>query len=122
MAALVEKLTNAIDAMLMKKCYERGIDPRSHDMDSSLLRSYKSKLDSDEALQIADNKYISQVYFHTLFLYSILKQKKLRFSLDESQGEKALEVDGVLRDLFKSSYCEFLLRFGGTEELIAAID
>jgi hypothetical protein len=91
-------------------------------MDSSLLRTYKSKLDGDEALQIADNKYVSQVYFHTLFLYSILKQKKLRFSLDEPQGEKTMEVDDVLRDLFKSSYGEFLLRFGGTEELIAAID
>lgn len=91
-------------------------------MDSSLLRSYKSKIDSDEALQVADNKYISQVYFHTLFLYSILKQKKMRFSLEDQQGEKAVEVEEVLRDLFKSSYCEFLLRFGGTEELIAAID
>lgn len=91
-------------------------------MDSSLLRTYKSKIDGDEALQIADNKYVSQVYFHTLFLYSILKQKKLRFLLDEPQGEKTMEVDDVLRDLFKSSYGEFLLRFGGTEELIAAID
>jgi hypothetical protein len=91
-------------------------------MDSSLLRSYKSKLDGDEALQVADNKYISQVYFHALFLYSILKQKKIRFSFEDQQGEKAVEVEEVLRDLFKSNYCEFLLRFGGTEELIAAID
>lgn len=91
-------------------------------MDSSLLRSYKSKLYSDEALQVADNKYISQVYFHTLFLYGILKQKKMRFSLEDQQGEKPIEVEDLLRDLFKSNYCEFLLRFGGTEELIAAID
>jgi len=26
-AALVEKLTNAIDATLMRKCYEAGVDP-----------------------------------------------------------------------------------------------
>ncbi|MBI5475123.1 MAG: hypothetical protein HY964_00115 [Ignavibacteriales bacterium] len=91
-------------------------------MDSSLLRTYKSKLDGDEVLQIADNKYVSQVYFHTLFLYSILKQKKFRFSLEEPQGDKTMELDDVLRDLFKSSYGEFLLRFGGTQELIAAID
>ena len=91
-------------------------------MDSSLLRSYKSKIDGDEPLQVADNKYISQVYFHTLFLYSILKQKKMRFSFEDQQGEKTVEIEEVLRDLFKSSYCEFLLRFGGTEELIAAID
>ena len=28
-AALIEKLTNSIDAILMKKCYEAGIDPKS---------------------------------------------------------------------------------------------
>ena len=27
--ALVEKLTNSIDAILMKRCYEEGIDPKS---------------------------------------------------------------------------------------------
>ena len=64
---------------------------------------------------------MSQVYFHTLFLYSILKQKKIRFAHEETQGEKSVELDQLLSDLFKSSYCEFLLKFGGTEELIAAI-
>ena len=90
-------------------------------MDSSLLKTYKSKLDGDEALRVADNKYVSQVYFHTLFLYSILKQRNYNYSLsDESHTEKALEE--VLQDLFKSSYGEFLLRFGGTKELMEAID
>ncbi|MEJ7662198.1 MAG: hypothetical protein WKG07_22840 [Hymenobacter sp.] len=28
-AALVEKLTNSIDATLMRKCYEAGLDPTS---------------------------------------------------------------------------------------------
>ena len=28
-AALIEKVTNSIDATLMKKCYEAGIDPKS---------------------------------------------------------------------------------------------
>src|ERR1041385_3831503 len=28
-AALVEKVTNSIDALLMKKCFEAGIDPKS---------------------------------------------------------------------------------------------
>jgi hypothetical protein len=27
--ALVEKVTNSIDAVLMKRCYEEGIDPSS---------------------------------------------------------------------------------------------
>jgi len=29
--ALIEKLTNSIDAILMKRCYEIGIDPKSID-------------------------------------------------------------------------------------------
>jgi len=28
-ASLIEKITNSIDATLMKKCYESGIDPKS---------------------------------------------------------------------------------------------
>src|ERR1017187_7404395 len=28
-AALIEKITNSIDAILMRKCYEAGIDPKS---------------------------------------------------------------------------------------------
>ena len=32
------------------------------------------------------------------------------------------EIDEVLKDIFKSSYGEFLLKFGGTEELMAVIE
>ena len=43
-ASLVEKLTNSIDALLMRKCYEAGIDPRSHDapktMDEAVHKFY----------------------------------------------------------------------------------
>ncbi len=92
-------------------------------MDSGLLRSYKSKLDGDEQLKIADNKYMSQVYFHTLFLYSILKQRNYKFSLgSENNQEKTLELEEVLQDLFKTSYGEFLLKFGGTEDLMSVLE
>lgn len=92
-------------------------------MDSHLLKSYKSKFDGEEQLKIADSKYASRVYFHTLFLYSILKQRNYNFSeLSESNQEKNVEMEEVLKDLFKSSYGEFLLKFGGTEELISIID
>ena len=90
-------------------------------MGSILFKSYKSQFDGDEQLKVADNKYISQVYFHSLFLYSILKQRNYIFSLgSDNNQDKTLEE--VLRDLFKSSYGEFLLKFGGTEELMTALD
>ena len=92
-------------------------------MDSHLLKSYKSKFDGEEQLKVADNKYVSQVYFHTLFLYSILKQRNLNYSeVSESNQEKNIEMEDVLKDLFKSSYGEFLLKFGGTEELMSVLD
>ena len=47
-AALVEKVTNSIDATLMKKCLELGLDPKNKDAPKSM----------DEALEIffPDNK------------------------------------------------------------------
>jgi hypothetical protein len=49
-AALVEKVTNSIDALLMKKCLERGIAPKSNDapksMNEAVLSFYgKQELD-----------------------------------------------------------------------------
>ncbi len=35
-AALIEKITNSIDAVLMKKCLEHGIDPKSSDAPKSM--------------------------------------------------------------------------------------
>src|SRR4051794_18272454 len=35
-AALIEKITNSIDAILMRKCYEAGIDPKSRDAPKSM--------------------------------------------------------------------------------------
>jgi hypothetical protein len=47
-------------------------------MDSRVLKSFisKTKNPTDEQLQLAERKYISSVYFHTLFLYSITKNRK----------------------------------------------
>jgi len=78
-------------------------------------------MDGDEVLRIADNKYISQVYFHTLFLYSILKQRNYKIT-DSSDINNEKTLDEVLQDLFKASYAEFLLKFGSTEELLAAVE
>jgi len=35
-AALIEKVTNSIDALLTKKCYESGIDPKAKDAPQSM--------------------------------------------------------------------------------------
>ena len=40
-AALVEKITNSIDATLMKRCYEKGIDPKSATAPKSMEEAVK---------------------------------------------------------------------------------
>lgn len=45
-------------------------------MDSHVLKNFKSKHKEATALEVADKKYISSVYFHTLFLYTITKNRK----------------------------------------------
>ena len=38
-AALIEKITNSIDAILTKKCFEAGIDPKSSDAPRSIQQA-----------------------------------------------------------------------------------
>jgi hypothetical protein len=47
-------------------------------MESKVLKNFKSKIKNpnEQQLEIADKKYITSVYFHTLFLYSITKNRK----------------------------------------------
>jgi len=40
-AALIEKITNSIDAILMKRCYEEGIDPKSDEAPKSMEDAVK---------------------------------------------------------------------------------
>ena len=49
-AALVEKLTNSIDAILMRRCFEAGIDPQSQNaprtMEDAIKSFFKSEYES----------------------------------------------------------------------------
>jgi hypothetical protein len=87
-------------------------------MDSGVLRNYIGRqgaigLDQKE---IAEKKYISSIYFHTIFLFSITKNKKFELK----RGEEAVDLQDYLRDVFSSYYSEFLLNFG-MEDLISTM-
>ncbi|MFA5668673.1 MAG: ATP-binding protein [Balneolaceae bacterium] len=93
-------------------------------MDSTVLRDFKSKYRraSQEQLEIADRKYITSVYFHTLFLYTITKNRKYEIIQKDKQGnENQIDIASYLRDLFESYYSEFILNFGGMEELMDSL-
>jgi hypothetical protein len=88
-------------------------------MDSHVLRSYVSKqgpIGVDQK-ELAEKRYISSVYFHAIFLYSITKNQKYELK----RGEQEVELGDYLRDVFSSYYSEFLLNFG-TEQLMASLE
>ena len=84
-------------------------------MDSNVLIRFKSNSKHINAVQkeAKEKKYISSVYFHTLFLYTITKNRK--FSLSKKNNEDEVEdvdISEYLQDIFDSYYTEFILNFG----------
>jgi len=90
-------------------------------MDSSVLKSYKSRYRAEKQLLMADKKYITSVYFHTLMLYAITKQKKYTFSKSENGENVPSDLTEYLKDIFESHYSSFLLSFG-MGELMQSLD
>ncbi len=86
-------------------------------MDSNVLKSYKSRMSriTSEQNQLADRRYISSVYFHTLFLYVINKKKNYVVSQETDGSTKDVDLGEYLKDLFASYYAAFLLNFGTSE-------
>ena len=91
-------------------------------MDSSVLLKHRSSLRSQEAIEIADKRYISAVYFHTLFLYTITQNRKYRLHRGNDDGhDDDVPVAEYLKDLFRHHYAEFLLNFE-MDQLITALE
>ena len=83
-------------------------------MDSKVLKSYKSKLRSEEQITVADKRYVSAVYFHTLFLYMISNNRKYQIrkpKTDDTESYDDVDLSEYLKDIFDSHYSEFLLNF-----------
>ncbi len=92
-------------------------------MDSNVLKTFKSKYKNanSEQIEISNNKYISSVYFHTLFLYTITKKRKYLIKQEVDGNEDFVDIGTYLRDIFETFYSEFILNFGGAEELMQGV-
>ena len=92
-------------------------------MDSSVLLSHHTKLKAQEAIETANKRYISAVYYHTLFLYSISKNMKFGIVQHKNGDDNhdTVELNEYLADLFQNHYAQFLINFD-TQELIAALE
>ena len=93
-------------------------------MDSRVLKNYKSKFKNitEEQISVAERKYIASVYFHTLFLYTISKRQKYGMTQQVNGENKDVDLSNYLKDVFQSFYSEFILNFGGMEELMQGLE
>ena len=76
-------------------------------MDSHAFQKVRSRQKNEEQIGLITSRYISSVYFHTLFLYTISKRLKFATTKD---GEE-VELGEYLQDVFNNNYTDFLLSF-----------
>lgn len=94
-------------------------------MDSAVLMSFKTKYKTpnQEQLELANRKYYTSIYFHTLFLYTITINRGYQIN-QKVEGKNDLEhvdLGQYLKDLFDHYYSTFILNFGGMEEMMQGI-
>ncbi len=94
-------------------------------MDSSVLMNFKSKYKNpnQEQIEIANRKYYTSVYFHTLFLYTITKNRgyEIHQKLNGAEYPELVDVGTYLKDVFENYYSTFILNFGGINELMIGV-
>ena len=92
-------------------------------MDSRVLIEYKNKYKNPNAeqLELANRKYYTAVYFHSLFLYMITKNRGYQLSVTKDGKQGDVSLGEYIKDLFDQFYSSFILTFGGTEELMQGL-
>jgi len=94
-------------------------------MDSNVLKSFKSKNKNpnEEQIAVSNKKYCTAVYFHTLFLYTISKSRgyTVQQKREGQNGVEDIDLGEYLKDLFENNYSSFILNFGGMDEMLQGI-
>lgn len=101
---------------------ENGLSAVYVNMDSSALLNFRSSLKTPEAITVSEKRYFSAVYFHTLFLFAITRNRKYLIQREaEEMDSVSVEITEYISDLFTNAYAQFLLSFD-TQELINALE
>jgi len=95
-------------------------------MNSNVFKTFmsKTKHPNEQQIKMAENKYISSVYFHTLFLYTITKNRGYQITkvLENKADEtEPVDVADYLKDIFDHFYSTFILNYGGMEEMMVGV-
>jgi hypothetical protein len=119
-AALVEKLVNSVDAVLMAECLERGVDPEGPNAPKSVIEALEnyfkirngrlSNLDAKSRALLAENICLVATGAKSNPCYSII---------DKGEGQTPNSMPGTLLALFKSIKARILFvqgkfHMGGT--------
>ena len=91
-------------------------------MDSSTYMNYKGRIKNPnvDQIELTRRKFQLSVYFHTLFLYTITKNRGYQiYKIVEGKNEpEYVDLGTYLIDLFDNYYSQFILEFSVTEELL----
>lgn len=94
-------------------------------MDSTVLKSFKAKYrnPNEEQIELSNRKYFTAVYFHTLFLYTITKNRGYQITqkIENQDRFEDIDVAQYLKDLFDHYYSTFIINFGGMEEMMQGL-
>ncbi len=94
-------------------------------MDSTVLKNFKAKYrnPNEEQIELSNRKYFTAVYFHTLFLYTITKNRgyEIKRKLENQDRLDDVDVAQYLKDLFDHYYSTFIINFGGMEEMMQGL-
>ena len=109
-------LSNEVDANMVMYPSAEGeqLEKIYINMDSNVLTRFKAKTKNinEEQKKAKETKYISTVYFHTLFLFTITKNRKFEISKEENGATETKDISEYLQDIFDSYYTEFIVNFG----------
>lgn len=89
-------------------------------IDSTVLKDFRGKAKSAKMSELAERRYISAVYFQTLFLFATTKSRKYDFQRGEGDSREDVDLAEYVSDLFSSSYAQFLVNFD-TADLLEAM-
>jgi len=94
-------------------------------MESNVLMNFKTKFKNPNAdqIELANRKYYTSVYFHTLFLYMITKSKgyEIAQKVEGKTQPEPVDLGNYLKDVFDNYYSTFILNFGGMNEMMQGI-
>lgn len=103
-AALVEKIINSVDALLMAECYKRGKDPTAHDSPPTIYEALEeyygipegklTNIGANQRTKLAENIYLVSTGLKSAPCYSII---------DKGEGQTPKKMPDTLLSLAKSN-------------------